>query len=430
MSKLIKGKVLHYHWEPWLKRNFYAFMLSLIAGSYSREDFKRYGFGDWGIKASLFTEGSWYSSPEIFAEAEPRIKRWLATHKIEEISGLLDDFLEIKRKEIISLSKNKKVSLKKKLVYLQETFHQVGSFIWTAHILEHVLWQQLRLETPKYIKGDVDKYIGDAAYPLKKNALELMEADMRAGADLKIIWRKYAWMRSRDGFARPYRLLELAEHQTQLKPLKSHRYPEVPRPLVLLYQQARELVYLRTKRTDVFYELLFWARPIFKEAAKAHGLSFQDLKYFSFNSLVSGRPRRYGRNISCLDFEGKFLFVNGPVLSQEKRSEIVKEIKGTVAQLGKVRGLVKVVNHVGEAVKVKSGDILVTYMTSPDFLPAMKKAAAFVTDEGGLTCHAAIIAREMKKPCIIGTKIATRILKDGDLVEVDADKGILKIIKS
>ena len=62
-------------------------------------------------------------------------------------------------------------------------------------------------------------------------------------------------------------------------------------------------------------------------------------------------------------------------------------------------------------------------------MPAMEKAAAFVTDEGGITCHAAIVAREMKKPCIIGTKIATKVLKDGDLVEVDAEKGIVRILK-
>ena len=59
----------------------------------------------------------------------------------------------------------------------------------------------------------------------------------------------------------------------------------------------------------------------------------------------------------------------------------------------------------------------------------MKIALAFVTDEGGITCHAAIIAREMKKPCIIGTKFATQVLKDGDLVEVDADAGVVRIIE-
>mgnify|MGYP001564748046 CR=1 FL=1 len=59
----------------------------------------------------------------------------------------------------------------------------------------------------------------------------------------------------------------------------------------------------------------------------------------------------------------------------------------------------------------------------------MRKAAAFVTDEGGILCHAAIVARELKKPCIIGTKIATRVFKDGDMVEVDATKGIVRKIK-
>lgn len=59
----------------------------------------------------------------------------------------------------------------------------------------------------------------------------------------------------------------------------------------------------------------------------------------------------------------------------------------------------------------------------------MKKAAAFVTDEGGMLCHAAIVARELKKPCIIGTKFATQILRDGDLVEVDANRGIITILK-
>ena len=71
---------------------------------------------------------------------------------------------------------------------------------------------------------------------------------------------------------------------------------------------------------------------------------------------------------------------------------------------------------------------MVSSMTVPDFLPAMKRASAFVTDEGGITCHAAIIAREMKKPCIIGTKIATQVLKNGTEVEVDANNGVVKIL--
>ena len=99
-----------------------------------------------------------------------------------------------------------------------------------------------------------------------------------------------------------------------------------------------------------------------------------------------------------------------------------------MAQGGLAKGTVKVVMSVKDLPKVKKGDILVTYMTSPNFLPAMKLASAFVTNEGGLTCHAAIVAREMNKPCIIGTKIATKIFKDGDVVQVDANKGVVKKI--
>ena len=82
-----------------------------------------------------------------------------------------------------------------------------------------------------------------------------------------------------------------------------------------------------------------------------------------------------------------------------------------------------------DTVEINEGDILVTGMTNPQIIPMLKKASAIVTDEGGIICHAAIISRELKKPCIVGTKNATQILKDGDLVEVDANNGIVRIIK-
>ena len=79
--------------------------------------------------------------------------------------------------------------------------------------------------------------------------------------------------------------------------------------------------------------------------------------------------------------------------------------------------------------KIKKGDILVSTMTRPDYIIAMKKASTVITDEGGLLCHAAIVSREMGKLCIISTKIATQLLRDGDLVEVDANKGVVNILK-
>jgi len=79
-------------------------------------------------------------------------------------------------------------------------------------------------------------------------------------------------------------------------------------------------------------------------------------------------------------------------------------------------------------VKMRQGDVLVSGSTNPDLLPAMKKAAAFVTDIGGITSHAAIVARELRIPCVVGAKIATKVLKDGDKVNVDANHGIVKKI--
>ena len=107
----------------------------------------------------------------------------------------------------------------------------------------------------------------------------------------------------------------------------------------------------------------------------------------------------------------------------------VKSLKGRIAFVGKVVGPVRILKRKDQMDKVNEGDVLVAPMTLPEFFPAMKKAIAFVTDEGGLTCHAAIIAREMKKPCITGTKFATQVFKDGDLVEVDAIKGIVSLVK-
>ncbi len=109
-----------------------------------------------------------------------------------------------------------------------------------------------------------------------------------------------------------------------------------------------------------------------------------------------------------------------------KRTE---SIKGLTVSLGKARGKVRVVVVDSDLAKIKTGEILVANFTSPQYVPAMKRAAAIVTNDGGITCHAAIVSRELKKPCIVGAKVATRLLKTGDRIEVDADQGLVKIIK-
>lgn len=106
-----------------------------------------------------------------------------------------------------------------------------------------------------------------------------------------------------------------------------------------------------------------------------------------------------------------------------------KVLKGSCAFQGKVRGRVHIVHTQKDVANFVKGEVLVSSMTTPAFFGAMQKAAAFVTDEGGVLSHAAIVSRELKIPCIVGTNNATRILRDGMMVEVDANKGIVKILK-
>ncbi len=112
-----------------------------------------------------------------------------------------------------------------------------------------------------------------------------------------------------------------------------------------------------------------------------------------------------------------------------KHDSNITQIYGLVAFAGKVVGKAKIVRTFADSKKIKEGDILVIPMTRPEHTPIMKKAAAIVTDDGGITCHAAIMARELKKPCIIGTKIATQVIQDGDLIEVKANHGQVTILE-
>lgn len=124
-----------------------------------------------------------------------------------------------------------------------------------------------------------------------------------------------------------------------------------------------------------------------------------------------------------------YLLQSRPITTIQKREiksgKVLGEIilEGLGASPGIASGKVKVVNTMDTLDRVLEGDILVTKMTTPDMVPAMKRSAAIITDEGGLTCHAAIVSRELGTPAVVGTKEATRILEDGSLVTVDGEKG-------
>lgn len=104
-------------------------------------------------------------------------------------------------------------------------------------------------------------------------------------------------------------------------------------------------------------------------------------------------------------------------------------LKGLPASPGLATGKVRIIEDPKDIKEFKDGEILVTLMTSPDWVPAMKKASAIITNNGGMTCHAAIVSREMQIPCLVGTtsrgNAATKVLKNGQEITVDAKNGVV-----
>ena len=133
--------------------------------------------------------------------------------------------------------------------------------------------------------------------------------------------------------------------------------------------------------------------------------------------LVQTRP------ITTMNKHNTQVVDNTNTTNEQTNSEKILEGMGASPGVGK--GKVKIVLDMAHLDKVETGDVLVTRMTTPDFVPAMRKAIAIVTDEGGVTSHASIVSREMGIPCVVGTEKATQLLHDNDIITVDGTNGIV-----
>ncbi len=214
-----------------------------------------------------------------------------------------------------------------------------------------------------------------------------------------------------------------------------------------LLHVAQELVYTKAYRKDCLYHFFYCLEPFLKEAAKRLGLTLRQIRRFTPDELVAALQagkadadelnRRWqghayhvkGKKVRILTGKQADDFMQSLDVEKTAENANVRELFGDCACPGFAKGTVRKIERPSDMPKMQKGDVLVAHATNPDIVPAMKLAAAIITNVGGLTCHAAIVSRELKIPCIVGTKIATKILRDGDLVEVDANKGIIKIIK-
>ena len=216
--------------------------------------------------------------------------------------------------------------------------------------------------------------------------------------------------------------------------------------VIAIAQAISEIITWQDERKKYIFINLHYKNLLLKEIVRRFKYRYNDFLNFSYSeiwNLIEKKeviPTLLERN------EGLGIFFNHTVAnlpaeqmvylwnaySKEKISTEMIEFSGTTASKGKnslVQGKVCIILDPFKSKKFQKGDILVAAMTSPEYVFLMEKAAAIVTDSGGLTCHAAIVSREFGLPCIVGTRVATQILHDGDLVEVDSAKGTIKILK-
>ncbi len=214
-----------------------------------------------------------------------------------------------------------------------------------------------------------------------------------------------------------------------------------------LFSIAKGFMYKKELRKQTLFHAFYAVEGLQKEIAKRLNLSLKQVRYFTREEISANLNSSKAIDLSDtansrIKLVGyRVLDSNVEILegikaeNEEKRilpEEIdysLKEVSGQVAFSGNdkvVSGIARIAMSVAEASKIQEGEILVSYSTNPNMIPFMKKAKAVVTEQGGITCHAAIVSRELKIPCIVGTRIASKIFKNGDRIELDLRKGIVR----
>ncbi len=426
-SKVEDGVVLANHFADLLTEDF------VLNSIFRYSNFKRWGFS--------------FDFPKVCYNHVTGDITW-PTEEVEEIRSKLlskEQYLQLVnelkqinveyRKYLIKFEKNlSKAREDPKIIeeFFNECLKMGKSIAW--HILELPL--ALELEKAKIPPNAIitNKTETSKAWD------ELKEISLHKNPDLAAFQHKYGYLGMKYFQGQPWTIDQISE---MLKEVPSaHKKDVLPSSKSnnnnnFYLTIAQEIVFSRTEK----WESICYGCSLFRKMVEKYFsdlINYDDLLNLQIEEAIqvlSGKMKYSsnlikGREQFILHIEdaGVNLILLDHVNVTKDHSNL-SELRGQIACQGIVRGIAKVVLSPKKCSKVEKGDILIATMSTPDFLPAMGRAAAFVTDIGGMTCHAAIVAREMGKPCVIGTEIATKTFKDGDLIEVDATNGIVRKIK-
>ncbi len=384
---------------------------------------KQYGYSIFSEAADILTELDYFKFlPKVPQKSFNKVIQILTNP--EELTFWDQENLSLLEitKEVLNNKKLKKAVREKSLKEIKKFLDFFTKL--NLHTQEY-FWIQNSFREAVYL--DNNYFLEQIAEIINKNSLKEIEKEIK-----RLVHKKEMSKRNINNIYKKYKL------STEAKDF---------------FDMIRYFAVLQDRRKENVQRLVFCIDQVLNKVEKRFKIKKEDLEnYFVFeilellnkNKKVSQRDLKKREKIIFFSY-----IKNGDIKTdrlfgkeaeeidqffKEKRKEFISSgiIKGFVASVGRgsktVKGKVRIVFNPNKDI-FKNDEILVAGMTRPEFVPLMKKAKAVITNEGGITTHAAIVSRELKKPCIIGTKIATDVLKNGDLVELDLRKGIVKILK-
>lgn len=341
------------------------------------------------------------------------------------------------------------------------------------NILKKLIEEHLKTDLKIRGKKEQDLIISQLVIPKKKSffvketetllkiALKLQEnPKANISREINDYLKKFSWMSSisyigefqkkQDVIQKLKRLVKenpkkkiseakLIKQKTIADYKKTFKRIEKSKKLVELVDYAREFIYLQTYRLDVFFLAHYYAYPLLKEIGKRSNLKVEELVYLTGDEIINlinnkititkNEVKSRIKNYALILENEKYTLLSGNKVKIAVHRAVKEiEVKGVVVSRGRTTGKAKLVEEVADISKVNRGDIIISSMTRPELVPAIVKASGIITDFGGMLCHAAIISREFGIACIVGTKQATKVFKDNDLVELNAYEGIARKI--
>lgn len=447
---------------------------------------ERLGYGLTQVVAELedtvqrfyFSRSEWTSIGEKYLKEVIENPKKLQTllQDLRDASDALINFCsELKKKNISDLTREEQI-------HLLEEYHEKKHTVWALGQVTNVLELENSFLTDylkAYLKTCIDtneeliQVFQVLVTPRELSKAQQEEREMLSLAlysnpteELKLHLQKYSWLHfgwtgpslTYEYFERVHhglftegkaeeKLLELKKKDEALlnqKELYTESF-HIPADKQILFSLLEQLLFLKAHRMDALFMSYEAIQPLLKKIAQDYYLSLhqvytlyigwviENLKKDEFDIHEINEIAQY--SVRYYDGKDFYLFTGKeaeefiqPLQLLLPQKVALNELKGECAFPGKVVGNVCIVNRASEMKKFHDGDILVSNVTDPSLLPIMKRASAFVTNMGGLTCHAAIVARELQVPCVVGTKVATHVFHDGDMIEVDATTGTVKKI--